>query len=230
MKFIKQKTTIVVNNLDVYDSEISKPKRHGILLPNTIRCLIVGPSSCGKTNLMITLLEDINGLRFENIYIFSKSLYQPKYIQLEKNIKSIPGMGFFPFSNSEDVIHPNETLPNSIMIFDDVATQNQKSIREYFAMGRHNKIDSFYIAQSYSFIFKQIIRDNSNLIIVFKQDLRNLKHIYDDHCSTDMTFETFKQIAGECFRSRYGFMSINKDCCLENGRYRRGIDEFLELA
>jgi len=55
--------------------------RHGIVLclPNTIRALIVGPSNCGKTNIMLSLIENPNGLKFENVYIVSKSLYQPKY-------------------------------------------------------------------------------------------------------------------------------------------------------
>jgi len=55
--------------------------------------LVVGPSNCGKTNVMLSLIESPNGLKFENIYVFSKSLYQPKYEYLEKLIKPIKGKG-----------------------------------------------------------------------------------------------------------------------------------------
>lgn len=229
MKFVKQETTIEVDNLD-YDIGISKEKRHGILLPNTIRCLLVGASNCGKTNLMITLLEHINGLRFENIYIFSKSLYQPKYMELEKKIKLIDGMNFFSFSNADDVIAPSLALPNSIMIFDDVVCEKQKSIREYFCMGRHNNIDSFYLSQTYSSVPKQLIRDNTNCLIIFRQDLRNLKHIFNDHISPDMTFEKFIQMSSECWKEKYGFMFIDKDSSLDSGRYRRGFNEFITIS
>ncbi|KAF0751852.1 tigger transposable element-derived protein 4-like [Aphis craccivora] len=40
---------------------------------------------------------------------------------------------------------------------------------------------------------KQLIRDNANLIVLFKQDETNLKHVYNEHCSGDMTYMQFKQ-------------------------------------
>lgn len=62
------------------------------------------------------------------------------------------------------------------MIFDDVACEKQNNIRNYFTMGRHNNIYTFYLCQTYSYVQKQLIRDNANLIILFKQDERNLRH------------------------------------------------------
>lgn len=38
---------------------------------------------------MINLIEHVNGLEFENIYVYYKSLYKPKYIYLEKVLKPI---------------------------------------------------------------------------------------------------------------------------------------------
>jgi len=60
---------------------------------------------------MLSLIESPNGLKFENVYIFSKSLYQPKYQYLEKLIKPIKGMG--SFSHNEGVLDPSElkTIP-----------------------------------------------------------------------------------------------------------------------
>lgn len=226
MRFIKQKTTIAVNNMDL-DLKKSQEKRHGVLLPNSIRAIIVGSSGSGKTNLMISLLEEPNGLVFENIYVFSKSLYQPKYVQLQKNISSIAGMGYFPFSNADDVISPNDALPHSIMIFDDVATQKQSSIRDYFSMGRHCSIDSFYLSQTYSTVPKQLIRDNANMIIMFRQNVTNLKHVFNDHIASDMAFEMFSKICAECWKDRYGFIVVDLESCINNGRYRRGFNDFI---
>jgi len=76
MHLIRKKQKIVVRNIN---DEIEKnlPPRHSAFLQNKIRDLIVGPSNCGKTNIMLSLIESHNGLKFENVYIFSKSLYQP---------------------------------------------------------------------------------------------------------------------------------------------------------
>jgi GTPase SAR1 family protein len=73
MRIVQQPITLTVTNNDLKHSETNK--RHGELLPSTIRCLLVGPSNCGKTNTMISLIEHSNGLRFENVYVYSKSLF-----------------------------------------------------------------------------------------------------------------------------------------------------------
>jgi len=112
-------------------------------LLNTIRTLIVGPSNCGKSNIILSLIESPNGLKLENVYIFSKSLYQPKYEYLEKLINPIKGMGYHTFSHNEGVLDPSEAKNNFIMIFDDVACEKQDNIRSYFCMGRHKNIDDY---------------------------------------------------------------------------------------
>lgn len=228
MKFVKQPTTLEVHNLDAERDE-NQPRRHSVLFSNNLRMILAGPSNCGKTNCMISMLEDINGLRFENVYIFSKSLYQPKYVELEKTIKSIKGMGFHTFTNSEDVIEPSQAAKNSIFIFDDIATEKQKPMRDFFSRGRHNLLDSFYLCQTYSNIDKRLIRDNSNSIILFKMDDTNLKHVFSDHCSGDMTYPIFKEMALHCWKKKYGFLFIDKESELNSGRYRRGFDEFISL-
>lgn len=228
MRFVKQQSTLPVKNIDIGNVH-SQEKRHSVLLPNTIRSIIVGPSNCGKTNVMISLLAHSNGLKFENIYIYSKSLQQPKYIYLEKLIKSIKGIGYYTFTENVDVVAPSDAKKNSIMIFDDVACSKQDNIRSYFSMGRHNNVDSFYLGQTYSKIPKQLIRDNANFIIIFKQDDTNLRHIYNDHVNTDMNFDMFQGICCKCWKTHYGFIVIDKDSCINNGRYRNGLDEFVVI-
>lgn len=225
MSFIKQQLTLSVKNIDLDKNKV-KVKRHGVLLPNSIRSIICGPSNCGKTNLLISLIENPNGLRFKNIYIFSKSLQQPKYKLLTSILGLIKNLGLYTFSNNSDIPSPNDVKSCSIMIFDDVSCEQQNSIRSYFAMGRHNSIDSFYLAQSYTRIPKHLIRDNTNFIIIFKQDDMNLRHIYSDHVNSDLTFEQFHNICRSCWKEKYGFMVIDKDSPINDGRYRRGFDEF----
>lgn len=208
----------------------SKPRRHGKLFPATIRCIICGPSNCGKTNVIFNLLFAPQGLTFKNVYIFSKSLYQPKYELLRHVMAGVPQIGYFTFSDNDKVMEPEIAEPNSIMIFDDVACEKQQNIRKYFSMGRHNDIDSFYLCQTYSSIGKHLVRDNTNFIILFKQDDLNLRHIYHDHVNTDMKFQQFKEMCARAWSKPHSFLVIDKESAMNNGRYRIAFDHFVVPA
>lgn len=146
MRTVKQKQSISVIDLESYiSSDCAREKRkHGNLLPNSIRAIICGLSNCGKSNVMLSLLFSKNGLKFQNVYVYAKSLYQPKYQYLEKVLSSIKSVKYFPFKENCEIISPNKALDNSIFFFDDVACDKQEKIKEHFSMGRHSGVDSFY--------------------------------------------------------------------------------------
>jgi len=79
-------------------------------------------------------------------------------------------MGYYTFSQNDEVLPPAKGKETSIMIFDDVACEKQNNIRSYFCMGRLKNIDYFYLCQTYTHIPKHLIRD-----------------IYRDHVNTDMS-------------------------------------------
>lgn len=225
MKIVKSNFSLPVRNHDI-NTDIFR--KHGDLFPGECkRGLIVGPSGCGKTNVILDLLEAPHGLRFENIYVYSKSLNQPKYQYLRRLFEPIKEIGYIESKNEEDIIPPNDIKLNSVVIFDDMVCCNQSPIRDYFCFGRHTFTDCFYICQTYSSIPKQLIRDNANLLIVFQQDHTNLKHIYDDHVNVDMTFQQFKDICSLCWLEKFGFLVIDKDSPINNGKYRKGFDKFI---
>lgn len=228
MKLVKQPISLNINKINI--EEKNNVIRHSTLLPNSIRCIICGPSNCGKTNTMISLLIHENGLKFKNVYIYSKTTFQPKYRFLEKVFNKIPEVKLFLFKDDKDVISPNEALRKSVFIFDDVTCENQINIRNYFSMGRHKDIDCFYLSQTYSKIPKQLIRDNVNFLIIFKQDDINLKHIYEEHVGSDMSWNNFKLLASNIWRDPYASFIINKDCELNNGRYRKTFDIFVKFS
>lgn len=217
----------VVNFDTLTESDRRKGKKHGDLLPDSIRAVFCGPSNCGKTNALLSLITHPNGLKFENIYVYSKSLNQPKYQLLKKLIEPIEGIQYLPFSEHDLVVSPDKTRENSIMIFDDIACEKQDNVKAFFCMGRHKCVDSFYLCQSYAQVPKHLVRDNVNLVIIFRQDDMNLKHIYNDHVNTDMSFQRFKDFCGFCWTDNHSFIVINKDCNMENGRYRKGFDQFI---
>ncbi|KYN00655.1 hypothetical protein ALC62_08570 [Cyphomyrmex costatus] len=226
MRFVHQSQSINVTNLDGKVQTNKEMRKHGKMLPSSVRAIICGPSNCGKTNVLISLLESPNGVRFENVYVYSKSLQQPKYRYLENLLAPIEEINYFTFSNNSEIIPPSEALPNSIFIFDDVACDKQDAIREYFAMGRHANVDCFYLCQTYAKIPKHLIRDNTNLLFLFNQDGTNLKRVYNDHVNTDMLYEDFCNLCRKCWQQKYGFLVIDKDSALANGRYRKGFNDF----
>lgn len=231
VRVVKQDVQLPVSNFDQIigagSSAIpNQGSRHGPLLPNSIRCTISGPSNSGKTNILFNLLFDPNGLVFENLYIFSKSLYQEKYKFL--SLAMPKEIGYFTYDDNSTVISPGEAKPNSIMIFDDIACEKHNNIRAYFTMGRHNNVDVFYLGQTYSRIPKQLVRDNANFIILFRQDDMNLRHVYNDHVNTDMSYGKFKEICALAWKDKYGFIVIDKDRDTYKGRYRVGLDSFVE--
>lgn len=203
-------------------------KKNGSLLPDNIRAVIVGPSDCGKTNFIMSMLTHPDGLRFEHVCVFSKTLFQPKYQLLQEILNGVDGVTYSTCSNSSDIPPPELVSPNTVFIFDDVTVENQDEIRKYFSFGRHMGVDVFYLSQTYSKIPKQLIRDNANLVIAFKQDNMNLKHIYQAHVGTDMSFNDFVNICADCWNhTQYGFLVIDKTRKLNDGRYRRNFQEYL---
>lgn len=233
MRFVKQVIDIPVRNIDdsIHTSGKSKNRRHSELLPNSIRCIIAGPSNCGKTNLLVSIIESEHGLKFENVYIYSKTLDQDKYQYLRDLLSPIEEIELQTFSSSDKVLSPNQTKRNSIIIFDDViCDKNQENMRNFYCLGRHRNIDCFYLTQTYTRVSKHLIRDNCNFIILFRQDDMNLKHVYNDMgVACDMKFDVFRKFCLECWRQKYGFIVIDLDSDVNNGRYRRGFSDYLLL-
>jgi len=137
--FKEHPTQLPVINFDgMATDEKPEPKRHGTLLPNSVRAIVCGPSNCGKTNAVLALLTHSNGLRFANLYVYSKSLNQPKYTLLKRVLDNVEGVDFLPFAAHEQVISPDEARPESVILFDDVACEKQDHIRNYFCVGAIN--------------------------------------------------------------------------------------------
>ena len=110
MKFVLQPLTIRDDtNCDAKSRMMggsAEKRKHNEMLPSTIRAIICGPSNCDKINVLISLLENSNSVRFENVYTYSKSLQQPKYQYFENLFTSIDEIGYFTFSNNSDIVPP----------------------------------------------------------------------------------------------------------------------------
>ena len=69
------------------------------------------------------------------------------------------------------------------MIFDDIASEPGKNrhLQAYFSMGWHKQVDIIFLNQSYTNIFKHLVRENANMILIFRQDNLYLWYIFDEN-------------------------------------------------
>ena len=167
---------------------------------NNNRILIIGFSNCGKTYLMNHILFQ----KQEPIFIITKSLSQYPKIKAQ----------------TSDEIQPLEYYENSTVVFDDMLLSKQENnIDLFFTRGRHNNIDIYYISQSYFHLPKNTIRNNSNIIILFKQTLRDIILLFHDIAGLDMNLEEWKQLCRKAWEIDYDYLQIDRFAKIGNGRY-----------
>ena len=146
------------------------------------RTLIVGPSFCGKTQLLLNKLQLIRlDDNTRKIHIITRSPEQYNKIEIED------------VSVDEDLEDKSiQDFQNCCVVFDDMLDTSQKLIDPFFTRGRHNDLDVYYLSQSYFDLPKRTIRNNSNIIIIFQQTLKDVQHIYTDIAGFDMSYDEFK--------------------------------------
>ena len=70
-------------------------------------------------------------------------------------------------------------------MFDDILGSSQKLIDLFFTRGRHNDLVVFCLSQPSFVLPKRTIRNNSNIIVLFQQTLKDIEHIYRDIAGFD---------------------------------------------
>ena len=142
--------------------------------PDIFRCIISGPSECGKTFLLKKLI--LASIYFDKLYIIGHTGDQyhgierinPKAdVEFIKDIKDLPSPDKLP----KDL--------KKLMIFDDVRAK-EPVIHEYFCRGRHKNCNMIYLNQNLFSLDRQSVRENCNLFFLFEQKGKVLASIYQD--------------------------------------------------
>ena len=174
---------------------------------NCNRTLIVGPSFCGKTHLLLNKLQLIRLYDKEKqIHIITRSPGQYSEAARRNTNTEIEDI-----SVDEDLEDRTiQDFQNCCVVFDDMLDTSQKLIDPFFTRGRHNDLDVYYLSQSYFDLPKRTIRNNSNIIILFQQTLKDVQHIYTDIAGFDMSYVEFKSLCKEAWRDKYNYLLINR--------------------
>ena len=164
------------------------------------RHVVIGPSNVGKTYYMIKILEKIGNQR--PIHIITRSSNQ------------------YPNYKTSNEIKPINKYKGSVVIFDDMlGAKNSSQIDEFFTRGRHEDIDVYYISQSYFGLPRQIIRNNSDILILFKQTLRDVQSMYYDIGAYDMKYDEFKEMCHKAWNEEYNYLCIDMTKNKNEGKY-----------
>ena len=169
------------------------------------RTLLVGPSFSGETYLMLKILSRISD---RDIYIITKSPPE-QYSNSKIKIKE-----------TSDEIKPLSEYENVIIVFDDIlGSSNSRFIDQFFFTGRHNKLDIYYLSQSYFDLPKRTIRNISNKIILFNQTLKDIEHIYGDVAGYDMNYDEFIDLCRKSWDEDYNYLCIDRSKKRDQGKY-----------
>lgn len=184
------------------------------------RLLILGPTGCGKTNLLINLIDNIS---HDKLIIYSRHLDQPLYRAfIEKGKHENISMS----SDIDNVLNPDDldTEKQNLYIFDDFMTsKDQNDIVDVFVRGRHANCSCIYITQCYFPVHKNI-RLNCNYFVIFKIDSkRELLELQKDH-AINIGKDDFLKLYMHAVSEPYSFFVIDKRTNFPPLSYRRRFD------
>lgn len=72
------------------------------------------------------------------------------------------------YTTCEELIPVDECESNSLLVFDDCLMEEQMKIKDYFIRGCYKNISCMYLSQSYSHVDIQVIRNNLNVLCLFR--------------------------------------------------------------
>ena len=94
-----------------------------------------------------------------------------------------------------------------------------------FKRSRHNNLSMFIISQDYYELPKKTIRAKGNIYHIFKpNNFIDVRNIYQDKASMDMTFYEFKYLTSTFWNEKYQRLTIDMTSDKFCGRYRLGLN------
>ena len=91
--------------------------------------------------------------------------------------------------------------------------------------GRYNNLSIFIISQDNYEVPKRTIRTNGNVYHRFKPNhFLDVRNIYQDKASTDMTLDEFKYLTSTCWSEKKLLLTIDMTRDAYDGRYRLGLN------
>ena len=188
------------------------------------RMLIIGPSSSGKTNVLLHLINNLHTI--DKIYLYAKDIYEPKYEYLinkreQAAIKNLDDpKAFIEYSDDIDDVLDNINNCNRnrdkkvLIVFDDMIADIEynknfkKKIKELFYRAHKINISVVFITQSYFRALKDARLNSTHYILMKIGNKKELKSMAEEK-SGHLDYKDFLKMYNYCTREPYSFMTID---------------------
>lgn len=187
------------------------------------------------------LLEDFMERQKDDIKEFKDFLKDKKNWEKYMNDPSNPELEekAFEIYERRGVVPPEcetpwKRYPSALIILDDLGDdpsikKTGKSKLNNFVSRIRHALCSFITNYQSLYMCPPTIRKQINTWIIYKsQDEKYLKSIYQECCSGDMRFDTFKKIF-DLFENRHDFLLINMKAKDRSKKYRINFNKFLDI-
>lgn len=236
------KPTYEITKIDVNESSIPQcpAAMDGVLPEHPFRMYVVGASGSGKSNFVLNLLTKPHMYKdyFDDILVISPTAahLDPNYRMLQ-----LPKENFF--DPDEEVLERimeiqedrvlelgRSKAPKILLLLDDVISYksfvNSPIVLKFAVMSRHWNISLMILSQAYHRIPKSV-RMQMTSIVFFKGSNKELIVLAEDFSAPGMSHGNF--IAGICYAThkRYNFFFVDLNRQIENGRYRKNLNEHM---
>lgn len=216
------------HNYDKYREKLEEPFKN--LYP--LRACVVGDTSSGKTTIVKNLVFKHYEPVLKYVFLFSgTNTTIEEFEELHKKVK--PSFKLKTFSDYDDELVnticdklKEKRLP-SLFVFDDLGFRNvmkkhtSNAIDRLYQTGRHYNISTIFIAQRYTQLNTSCRQNNSNLMIIFNANDKELDNLYKEQGGI-LTKSEFNSIFKKATGEPYGFLVIDYT---EHDKHKRFKDK-----
>ena len=130
------------------------------------------------------------------------------------------------YESIEDLKFPQEHKTNGIIFLDELneKQKNDRRVQALFKRSRHKNLSIFIISQDCYEIPTKTIRVNEIICHILKpNNFLDVRNIYQDKTSMDMTLKEYKYLTSTCWNEKYQPLKIDMTKDRYQGRYRLGL-------
>lgn len=196
---------------------------HHIKIP--CRVCVVAPSGSGKTNFLVSLLEQFSKGKgtFHTMCIVTRNADEPLYKwlgSLNDQIKIVEGLENTPLLDKMD-----KDL-NNVVVFDDlVLEKNLSRVSNYYIRARKLNCSVFFLSQSY-FMIPKIIRNNCSYLVLLKLSGHREVNMIMSEGGLGCTKEQLLGMYMDATKEKFGCLIIDYEEDPSN-RYRKNLTEVM---
>lgn len=238
----------IMEVIDFSNSKELHKKRHHELLPDPLFAVLLGPTGCGKTNLLTNMVlrwtdwerlivccptDDqavYDPIREFNDLVVRRRLEEATETADEAELEAIACEDPVSFIHDVDQIPSPDELDGTptLLVADDVMLENQENVSRIFCRGRHKQCHAIYLSQSFATTngrkggVPPVVRRQLTLLCLFHGlDNKSLRAVFDEYCAGDMDWPEFQEFFRKAAGQQFDFAVLDLREKSFAGKYRR---------